>query len=504
MLSEAREPAIPPAPSGRILRNVGLLSGSQLITSTLTLAWTLIVPRLLTPAGMGLIVMAWSAAGIFQAVGGLGIRTLLVREIAMDPQRAPRLLGASMIARAVSILPCAVLTAVYVHLGHFDSQQTLVLYLAIGVAACLLFLELLQAAFQAIERMEYLAYADVLNKALLTACGIALALIGFRAITLVGLMLGGAAVALALSLRWSRQFFRIDWRVELSEIRSVIVGGIPYWTYGLFFSLYLWLDAAMLAVMTPIAVVGWYGGPTKLFGSLMVVPAILSMAWLPRLVSAFKHGPDYLKMVTRTPTEQILILGLPASIGAALIASPLITLLYGPAFAPAGPVFTILALAALPTYFNIIANQILIATNRQVIWTKALALASVVNLALNIALIQAFQRRLGNGAIGAALSLLLTELVLFGIAVVVIHPYLHRESVVRVGRSALATLGMAVMVLAVAPFGLAAQVVTGLLSFGVLALLLRVPTPEEHRELERLVSRLPLLGRSQPPRDGGH
>jgi O-antigen/teichoic acid export membrane protein len=400
------------------------------------------------------------------------------------------LLGAGMIVRAVTLLPCVALTALYIHLGHFGGQQALVLYLATGVAACLLFLEPLQAAFQAIERMEYLAYGDVLNKALLTGCGIALVLVGFRATTLVGLMFAAVAVVLALSFRWIRPYFHIDWRVTLAEIRALIVNGLPYWTYGLFFSLYLWLDAAMLAVMTPIAVVGWYGGPTKLFGTLMFVPAILSTAWLPRLVSAFKHGPDHLKMVTRTPMEQIMILGLPASIGAALTATPLIKLLYGPAFAPAGPVFSILALAAVPTYFNIIANQILVATNRQVIWTKALALASVVNLALNFVLIRAFQDRLGNGAIGAALSLLLTELVLVGVALVVIHHYLQWQSVLRVGRSGLATLGMAVLVLAVAPFGLAIQVAGGLLSFAVLALLLRVPTPEEHREFDRLLSRL--------------
>jgi O-antigen/teichoic acid export membrane protein len=207
------------------------------------------------------------------------------------------------------------------------------------------------------------------------------------------------------------------------------------------------------------------------------------------MVSAFKDGEARLKQVSRTLIEEIIILGLPASVGAALIAGPLIRLLYGPAFDPSIPVFVILALCTIPTYFNIIANQILVAINRQIIWTKVLVLASVVNVALNLVLIQQFQRRLGNGGIGAALSFLLTELVLNAIAFAVVHRYLHRESLSRVGRSALATLGMAVVVYAVGRFGLAAQVAAGILSFGLFALLLSVPTQSEKREFNRLLSR---------------
>jgi PST family polysaccharide transporter len=207
------------------------------------------------------------------------------------------------------------------------------------------------------------------------------------------------------------------------------------------------------------------------------------------MVSASKAGPDRFTQVTRVWIEQLIILGLPASVGAALIAGPLIRLLYGKAFDPSVPVFIILCLTVIPTYFNIIANQILVAINRQMIWTKVLALASVVNVSLNFVLIQVFQRRLGNGAIGAALSFFLTELVLNGIAFAIVHRYLHRETISRVARSALATLGMAVVVYGVGRFGIAAQVGAGILSFSLFAILLSVPTPEEKREFGRLLSR---------------
>jgi O-antigen/teichoic acid export membrane protein len=467
-----------------------VLTASQIVTWMLTAIWTLYVPRRIGPDGMGLIVMAWAAAAIFQAFGSLGLRTMLVREIAADPQRAPQLIGSAMVIRAVSIIPCAAITALYLRLGHFGPEHALVLYLATGVAVCTLFFDPMLAGFQALERMQYLAYTEVLNKGLLTACGIALVLMGFKAIALVALMLGAAIAVLVLNLVWSRRYFRIDWRVEPSRLRSLLRAALPYWSYGVFFNVYLWVDSAMLAAMTSTAAVGWYGGPVKLFGTMMFVPVILSMAWLPKLVSAFGESPERLKLVAREPTEQIMILALPISVGAAFIAGPLVAFLYGTEFAPSVPVFAILALSVAPTYFNIVANQILIACNRQMTWTKALGVACLVNPVLNLVLIQVCQQRFHNGAIGAAVAFLVTEVLLAGIGLVVIHSFLHPQTVARLARSAVATAGMAGAVYALGSGGLLVQVLAGGISFLTLALLLRVAPLDVAPGVERVLSRL--------------
>src|ERR1700694_397392 len=104
MVNPAIEPApAPPSSADRIFRNVVYLSGSLVATSIMTTLWTLFVPRRIGPHGMGLIVMAWSAINIFQAGGSFGMRTLLVREIAADPRRAPRTLRSAVIVPLVSV-----------------------------------------------------------------------------------------------------------------------------------------------------------------------------------------------------------------------------------------------------------------------------------------------------------------------------------------------------------------------------------------------------------------
>ena len=62
-----------------------VLAAAQLLTWTMTLLWTLVVPRALGPAGMGSIVTAWSVTGVLGIVLGLGTRNYLVREMRRRP-----------------------------------------------------------------------------------------------------------------------------------------------------------------------------------------------------------------------------------------------------------------------------------------------------------------------------------------------------------------------------------------------------------------------------------
>src|SRR4029077_926131 len=187
--------------------------------------------------------------------------------------------------------------------------------------------------------------------------------------------------------------------------------------------------------------------------------------------------------------EQVMILSLPVSVGAALIADPLVRFLYGPAFGGSVPVLVILALSVAPTYFNIVAYQILVAAKRQMTWTKAIIAASVVNPLLNLVWIRVFESRFQNGAIGAALSFLLTEVMLVAVGLVVVRPFLQSRTLFRLGRSALATLGMAASVEGARSLGLVGQILIGALSFAILAVVFRVVAPDEVREFGARFSR---------------
>jgi O-antigen/teichoic acid export membrane protein len=477
------------ADSNRLAKNISMLAGGQLTTWILTGMWTVVVPRGIGPSGMGLLVAAWAAAGIMSVMVGLGTRDLLVRRMAVNPSDAPAMVGTAIALRLLLSVPGLLLVYAYASFAGFGREQMLVLMIFSGTTLLLLLLEPIQAAFQALERMQYLAYADVLAKTGVTAGGIALVLFGFGPVALVTLGFSIGILILSMNLFWIRSHVQIQWGFRFGEIRGLLRDSFAYWAFSAFFTLYLWIDSAMLSVMTPAAVVGWYGVPTKVWGALMFVPVILGTALLPRFVAANRRGLDHLREMARPYLELVLVLSLPAAIGLAMVSGPLVLLLWTPIYIPSIPVMVIIALSAPATYLNILLNQILIARNQPWVWTRVMGGAAVLNIILNLALIPYFQHRFGNGAIGAALCLTVTEIVVASVGLTVVPGLLTRRSAWRVARAAVATLVMALVTWTLRSHGPLLQIAAGALTFAIVACLLRVPTSQDIEAVRSLIRR---------------
>ncbi len=484
-------------PSRLLARNVGVLAGSQVITWCASLAWALFVPRQLGARETGVFTLSVAASGILTVLIGLGTRPLLVREISIDPGRASRLIPTAIVQRALLSIPTLVMLAAFARFGPFKDEQVVVLYLGWAVSVLYALFEPIQAGLQALEKMQYLAYSDVLTKTCVSLVSVLLVVAYRDATALLTLTVVVLAAVLLLHIVWMRRNFTVDWSIRPAEVWALSLNSLPYLGFAVFFTFYLWIDSLMLSVMTPPAVLGWYGLPTKLFGTLMFVPVILSTAWLPRLAAAHSSSDEALWKASRFPLEIVVALSLPVCVGVVLVSDHLMTFLYGHEFAQAAPVMAWLALSVLPMYLNIMVNQILIARRQQMLWTKAMGLACVVNPALNLVLIPYFQSRSGNGAIGAAISLLVTELVLAAIGVAVVRRCFNREFFARMGRAVLATAGMGLAVLVARRFGLAPAIAVGLLVYPMLAIPLRVLTRQEIDQLLSLARSRRLRGTQQ-------
>lgn len=480
--------AIPPAPADTVHtrgstllgRNLGLLVGSQALTWILSIAWTTIVPRLLGPREMGVLVTAGSVAGIFGILLGEGTKTFLVREIVARPDRAPWLVGTAMSLRLLMLPVFFGAAMAYSHFADYGGHTTLVLAGAMGAVFVVLLAEPIQAAFQAQEQMQYLAYNSVLDEVAQCCLGIVIAMLGFGALGLTAGSFGVAVVMLVLNVRWARPHVVVDIRLKVERARTVVHGSASYWAYGLFFMFYLWIDTMILSLLAGPETVAWYGVPTKLFTALMFVPVIVSTAWLPRLVSAFERQPEDLAREAQRPIVLVVILSLPICVAATLTAGPVLNLLYGPRYASAVPVMTILAFVIPPMYLNIMLNQVLVASKRQVVWTWVMAGATVVNPILNFLIIPICQRRYGNGAIGAALSLLITEVLIVAIGIRISgYNLLDSASLLRVAKASVAAGAMWAVMMVAAPLGFVSAAALGFAGFIGLSLLLSVPTADE-------------------------
>ena len=464
----------------RVARNLGALMGGQAVTWILTLIWTLIVPRAIGPVGFGLLVSAQSVSSVLGIALGIGAREYLVRETVVTPTAGPRLAG-TVFGLRIALAPAVGLGAIlWARLAHYGHDATLVLYLITVMTIFLLLLEPLQAAFQAIERMKYIAYGNVINKVAQSITGIALIVLGFKVVAIAADMAIIVGLVVLLSWWWLRPYFKIDVRTNVTLIARVTKESLAYFAAGVFGMIYLWIDTIMLTLMTRSTVVGWYGATTQLFQTLMFMPAIVQTAWLPRMVAAFGNSRRELRETARAPMELVLMLSMPIAASTVVVAGVLIRGVYGPAFAQAVPVLMILALCIPPIYLNIILASVLIAEKRQSVWAKVMTGAAVFNPLVNLVLIPVTEHRYQNGAIGAAISLVLTELLMDGVGLLLVGRHVFdRRMVKRCALMCFASTGMVAAALISRPFGTVTSFVTGFTTLGGLVLILRIVSPEE-------------------------
>jgi O-antigen/teichoic acid export membrane protein len=264
---------------------------------------------------------------------------------------------------------------------------------------------------------------------------------------------------------------------------------LSYWAFGLFGMIYFWIDTIMLSLMAPERVVGWYGATTSLFQTLMFVPMLVQTVWLPRLVGAFVTSRAQLARASRAPVELVVVAAAPIAMTTALLASPVIHLVYGVGFAHAVPVMIALSVCIPPIYLNVILGATLVAANRQRVWAGAMAGAAVVNPILNLVLIPLTEHRYHNGAIGAAISLVATEVVIGVAFALAARDVFDRRLVRRCGSVCLATAGMGVVGDVARPLGTGLSLAAGYATLATLAVLLGLLG---RRELELLRSARPL------------
>lgn len=476
--------------TGRLVRNLAMLLSSQVGIWLVTFVSNVFVPRGLGPARMGELTVATSVGTVLDTIFSLGYGPLMVKVIARDRSRASGLVGTALLTRLLLLLPATGTVLVLTTVIHASQELTVLIWLATAGTFVGFFGGPFNASFQALERMEYVAFANVLSRGAVAFASVVLVLVHYGPGHILAMTLFATALVTVLFWWWSRPLFGVDWRWSGERARFLLVGSLPYWTTALVLSFYMWIDSLMLSAMAPINVVGWYSVPTRLFAALLFFPVILSTAYLPRLSRAYGAGPEALAREARRVIELTLSASFPVMAGLALVSWQLTWVLYGPEYLPSVPVMIVLALALPATYLNIMANQVLIAANGQTYWTFVMIGAAIANPLLNLFSIHYAQSQWGNGALGAAAALLATEVGMAVAGVVLMIPLLRWSVVARVARAAAATLVMSVVVWLVAHrYGLTPMVASGALTFPLAALLFGVLTREELRELRRYAVR---------------
>jgi len=472
-------------------RNVIVTLVTQLLMWSLSFSVTLFVPGYLKDTGLGTTTLAASFAALFAILVSLGTSQVLVKEIARDRTRVSELLSASLVMRTV-------LGAGAVLMGWFVSylfKYSHSLQILIALALCVVMISMLADSFSSVlvgleefPKQNVCALTERVINGVVT-----IGLVLFRQplwmFIAVGL-LSNTVLLVAYGFMLRRHLIKMS-RPLWSTMRTLCRAGMPFLMVGVFTAIYGQCDPLILAKISGIAAVGWYGLVKRLGGTTMIIPVALTTTTLPTLSRMYVEDQRAFCKAIQRLFNLMIICVIP--VAAVLILAPgqILTLLHYPAsYRHSIPVFMMMGSTIILWYLSQAVGTALIACDRQTVFgriTGAAAIASVPLCAIGVFMTQ---HAMANGAIGAMLSDALIEFFMVIAYVRALPEGIFEWRLFTVlGRTALAALPFALSLYAMHSGRDVLFPLTGLLFYAVACFWLRCFSPQDLNALRQTFRR---------------
>jgi O-antigen/teichoic acid export membrane protein len=242
----------------------------------------------------------------------------------------------------------------------------------------------------------------VTQRILTAGLGVAALAAGASVSAVAVMFVVGSVAALAVAATLLRRYVgRGDLDVAPSRWRALLQTALPLGLTGVFATVLFRIDVALLAALDSDEAVGEYGAAYRLFEATLFISWSVGAATYPVFSRLTRSTEPPVGRVFQSSLKLILAATLPLAAAGVIFGERLAVLAYGEAFDDAGDALRILA----PTiaFFGVsyIAGYLIVAQDRQQVWTVVYGSVALLNIAANLVLIPAFSLH-GAAAVTAA------------------------------------------------------------------------------------------------------
>ena len=400
----------------KILSNIVWLSMDKLLRLAVGAVVGVWMARYLGPSQFGLLNYALAFVVLFSPLASLGIESILVRDVLTEDELRQRVsLGTSFFLRCVGSLVAALLACSLVIVVRPGEPLTLLLVAIAGAGLVVQSFDIIDLWFHSQVKAKFGVYAKTAAFLLLSAVRIVLLamgapLVAFAWAAFAELSLGSFGLIVMYRRRGGRILW---WRATRDRMRQFLRDSWPLAFSNLAVILYMRIGQVMIGNILADREVGIYSVAVRLAEMWYFIPMSIASSVFPAVIKAKREDPVLYAERLRLFYGLMSVISISVAAVTFLFSNMIITTLFGPQFAEAGPVLSVYIWASVPVFLNIATTQFLIAENRTTVALYRTLAGAVANIALNFALIPVY------GTLGAAVgSLLAYWITLLSIAVV--------------------------------------------------------------------------------------
>ena len=398
----------------RILVNAGYRTIADVGSKIISIALYVVMARKLGDAGFGVFTFGLSFVTLVTTLGDFGQDRILTREVARDRHALTDYLGNTLALKLSLATPALVVATGFLAISGAEREtQLVVLILGLAVIAELL-MSTEFSVFQAFERMAPLPIVLISQRLVTATVGTIALLQGAGVVAVATIYLLGALFALLLSTWFLVRLERPDLTVDRSRWWPLMRAAIPVGLAGVFATVLFRIDTAMLAAYESDSVVGNYGAAYRLLETTLFLSWSIGAAVYPVFSRLSRNSQPPIARLYERSLQLVIAVTLPLAVGAAILARPLIELLYTSEFSEAADALVLLApaIALFPVCY--ITGYLLVSQDRQIVSTYTYGIVAVENILLNLVLIPAFSLR--GAAAGSSISYVIVLIVVLTFA----------------------------------------------------------------------------------------
>jgi O-antigen/teichoic acid export membrane protein len=389
----------------KIVDNIGWLFFDKILRMGVGLLVGVWVARYLGPEQFGLFSFASAFVGMFGAVAGLGLQSIVVRDIVRDSSCKEETLGTAAVLQLLggSLAYGCVLGCIF-WLRPDDTLAKLLIAI-LGSIMLFRFSDVALYWFESQVLSKYIVWVQ-------NGCFLIFAVIK------VGLILSQASF---LTFAWATAaealivavliFFMIglrgpklqQLRFSLLRAKTLLTDSWPLLLSGMAIMVYMKIDQIMLGQMMGDDAVGIYSAAVRISEVWYFVPMMIVASVFPAILEAKKRDEGYYLQRLQRLYNMMVWLSVAIALPMTFVSTPIVLALFGSAYAESGPVLAIHIWASVFVFLGVASGQWFVAENRQILVFQRTVLGAVINVVLNYTLIPKF------GVLGAAYATVLAQ-----------------------------------------------------------------------------------------------
>ncbi|TDS18646.1 PST family polysaccharide transporter [Maribacter caenipelagi] len=392
--------------SSKLFRNISWLFFDKIFRMIYGIFVSIVLARYLGPEDFGNLNFSIAFVYVFLVISNLGLESVLVREITLQPKKRQELISTSIFLRGGVALALYFICVLLAKMYHPDINTTLL----ITIIAT-------QIIFQITDVFFTVFMAEVNSKYVVIAKNIGFLISGLVKLLFVYINLSLKWFAVATALEFLVCLILIIWFINKKTdivikfkyfnfyiAKELLKSSYPLIISGVFYVIYTKLDQVMLGYLSTQAEVGYYAVATKFSEVWYFIPVAIVNSFYPELIKKHKEDKNGFNKLIGNLMLVLASFALVLTIFFTFFSEYLITKLYGAEYSVSGEILTIHIWSCLIVFTAVVSGSWFVINKLEKYSFYRTGTGALFNIVLNFILIPIY------GGFGAAIATLLAKI----------------------------------------------------------------------------------------------